>query len=374
MLQQPVKFLLLVLILASTAVAPGCIAPKKYQPNKPFVFSTTINIQGNLPPSEKQDLKSRLENQLDDSLKTLLVTAYPGRILLQHPPVFDTNSVHRSKEFMGSLLNSLGYYKAMVYDSVIRHPRSHKDQLRVSVVFYVYPGKGYKFDSIVYQLQDSALQSLAMARRANSLLKKGAPYSVDVISEELDRLVDLFRNQGYYKFNKEDLLAERDTVFAALINPSLDPFERIALLQEAKRRQQNPAMNVLIKLRNPADSAHFRKYFIRNVTVYPDLDLLNDSAQVTPFRDSINGVAIYSKYNKFRPTFIESKMGVHPNDLFRQRNFLRTYSNYSQLPAWAQVSIETTEAKDSNASITTSLQRWRLGQAVECEIRQYRHD
>ncbi|HSC36796.1 MAG TPA: hypothetical protein VLD19_02955, partial [Chitinophagaceae bacterium] len=232
MLQQPVKFLLLVLVLASIAVAPGCVVPKKYQPNKPFVFSTTINIQGNLPPSEKQDLKSRLENQLDDSMKTRLVTVYPGRIRLDRPPVFDTGAAARSIVFMKSLMSSLGYYTAEIKDTfhiteIHRRPlhisiipfritRKRKDQSRVNVIFDVRPGKGYKFDSIVYKLQDSALQRIAVARRGNSLLKKGAPYSVDVISEELDRLVDLFRNQGYYKFNKEDLLAERDTVFAAL--------------------------------------------------------------------------------------------------------------------------------------------------------------
>src|SRR6185369_17694488 len=107
--------------------------------------------------------------------------------------------------------------------------KRNMDQVRVSVVFNVIPGKGYKLDSIVYRLEDSALQRIAMARRANSLLKKGAPYSVAVISDELDRLADIFKNQGYYKMSKDDLLAERDTVFAALINPSLDPFERIQL-------------------------------------------------------------------------------------------------------------------------------------------------
>lgn len=295
-----------------------------------------------------------LENQLDDSMKTRLVTVYPGRFRLDSPPVFDSGAAARSTEFMKALLYSLGYYNAKVdWDTgriVIR-----KDQIRYNTVFTVDPGKGYKLDSIVYRLEDSGLQRIIMTRRNNSLLKRGAPYSVEVISEELDRMVDIFRNQGYYKFSKDDLVAERDTVFAALINPSLDPFERIQLLQEAQRRQQSPQMNVLIKLRNPSDSSHFRRYYLRRISMYPDLDLLEDSITGISRVDTVRGVVIYNKYNKFKPAFIESKTGLHPGDLYRQRNFLRTYGNFTQLPAWGQVEMEITEAKDSSANLDVTI-------------------
>ena len=371
MLQQPVKFFLLVLVFFSAAVAPGCIVPKRFQPGKPFVFSTAINIQGNLSAAEKQALKTRLEDQLDDSLKTKLVTVWPGKRRLESPPAFDTAAVSHTREFMKSLMFSLGYYTAEVTDTfhiteIHRRPlhislipfrlaRRPKDQSRVNVIFNVKPAKGYKFDSIVYRLEDSGLQRIVMARRAGTVLKRGAPYSVEVISEELDRLVEIFRNQGYYKFGKDDLLAERDTVFAALINPSLDPFERIQLLQEAQARRQNPQMNLLIKLRNPADSSHFRRYYIRHVHVYPDLDLLEDSVTGITRTDSVQGILIYSKYNKFKPAFIESKVTMHPGDLFRQRNSIRTYTNFSQLPAWAQIELNITEAKDSSANLDVEI-------------------
>ncbi len=350
MLQQPVKFFLLVSILAVAAVAPGCITLRK-PPARPFVYSTAINIQGNLSPDQKQELKARLENQLDDSLKLKLVTIFPGIRRLDKPPVFDTNAVTHSIEFMKALLYSLGYYKDSINWKKKTDTIRIGKQQRVNVVFIVIPGKSYKFDSIAYGLEDSALQRLALARRRGALIKKGDPYSVEGISDELDRLVDIFRNQGYYKFSKDDLVAERDTVFAALINPSLDPFERIQLLQEAKRRQQNPGMNVLIKLRNLNDSSHFRKYYIRHISIYPDQDLIDDTSLVAYHVDTVRGVPIYNKYDKFKPSFIESKMAIHPGDLYRQRNFTRTYTNYSQIPAWLQTSITTEEARDSSSNL-----------------------
>lgn len=346
----PVKFILTLFLIALVATT-GCIYPRQYQHNKPFVFKTNINIQGNLSAIEKQDLEGRLENQLDDSLKTKLVTTFPLRKKLVKPPVFDTASANHTQEFMKSLLYALGYYKGTVtWDSFLV---VKGDQQRVTVDFFVTPGKGFKFDSITYRLEDSALQALVMSptRRANSVIKRGDPYSIEAIAEELDRMVEIFRNQGYYKFNRDDLLAERDTVFAALIDPSLDPFERIQLLQQAQERAKNPTMNLVIKLRNPNNTSHFRKYYIRNVSIYPDLSLIEDTIAPVIRRDTIDHVIVSSRYDKFKPKFIASRNTLRPKDLYRYRTYVRTYSNYTQLDAWAQAGIDITEAKDSSPNL-----------------------
>ncbi|MFT3936137.1 MAG: BamA/TamA family outer membrane protein [Chitinophagaceae bacterium] len=342
---------MLILFAGLVATQPGCIVPKKYQPYKPFVYSTNINIGGNLSTSEKADLKLKLQNQLDDSLKTILTTIYPGRIRLMKPPVFDSSAATRSVLFMNNLMHAQGYFKsAVAWDSTLAVLHNGKEK-RVTVAFFVTPGKSYKFDSIAYRLQDSALQQLAMSRRGASLLKKGQPYSIDVISAEIDRLVELFRNNGYYKFSRDDLNAERDTVFAALINPSLDPFEQLRLLQEAKKRQENPQMNVVIQLRNPDAVSHFRKYYIRNVNIYPDLGLLEDTTDAKYDSVTVNGIHIFNKYNKFKPAFIASQSAMHPGDLFRLRNSGRTYTNFTQLNAFTQVTVDMIEPKDSSPSL-----------------------
>ncbi|MEO5683797.1 MAG: BamA/TamA family outer membrane protein [Chitinophagaceae bacterium] len=349
LLNNPVKLYLLLFITSLAATLPGCIFPKKYQEQKPFVFSTNINIQGNLPTDEKSDLKLKLENQLDDSLKTIVKTIFPGWKQLVKPPVFDTAAALRSVVFMNNLLHSQGYYKSIIsWDSSLA---VNGKQQRVSVSFFVTPGKSYAFDSIAYQLQDSALQALAFSRRNNSLLKKGQPYSIEIIAAEMDRLVDLFRNNGYYKFSRDDLNAERDTVFAALINPSLDPFEQLRLLQEAKKRQENPAMNVVIQLRNPDALSHFRKYYIRHVNIYPDLDLLEDTLMAKYDSVNIKGISVFSKYGKFKPVFIAARSFLRPGEVFRQRNSTRTYTNFTQLNTFIQVTINMIESQDSSAAL-----------------------
>jgi outer membrane protein insertion porin family len=113
LLHPPIKSILFALLITLVATT-GCIYPRKVQPGKPFVYKTNINIQGNLTANQKQDMKGRLENQLDDSLKTKEVTIAPFIKNLVRPPVFDTSAAIHSQEFMKALLYSLGYYKAEV--------------------------------------------------------------------------------------------------------------------------------------------------------------------------------------------------------------------------------------------------------------------
>ena len=355
---KPVPLYLLLLLTSLAAILPGCIFPKKYQPGKPFVYSTNIDIQGNLPGEQKAALKIKLENQLDDSLKTRLKTVFPGIRQLIRPPVFDTAAAVRSVLFMNNLLHAEGYYKSAIsWDSSLS---GEGQKQKVNVRFTISPGKSYKFDSIAYRLQDSALQVLALSRMNASLLKKGQPYSVEIIAAEMDRLVELFRNNGYYKFSRDDLNAERDTIFSALINPSLNPFEQLRLLREARARQENPVMNVVIQLRNPAALAHFRKYYIRNVDIYPDLALLDDSTTAKYDSVNVNGINIFSRYNKFKPSFIAARSTLRPGQLFRQRSSTRTYTNFTELNSFVQVTIDMVERQDSSPSLDVLIRMYPL--------------
>src|SRR5512138_3329569 len=70
------------------------VIPKDYPRDKPFVFETNINIEGNLSKEERDNLESQLNNQLHDSMKARPVYKlfYKGfnRSVLVKPPVFDS--------------------------------------------------------------------------------------------------------------------------------------------------------------------------------------------------------------------------------------------------------------------------------------------
>lgn len=283
-------------------------------------------------------MKAALENQLDDSLKVRIVSFAGVRRTLTKPPVFDTNYVIRSMTFMTALLNSRGYYEpSITWDSTLR---VLGDQQRVTINFDVKTGKQLKLDSTGFALSDTALQALARESAHKSLLKKGDPYSKQVVSLELDRLVELYKNHGYYKIAREDLYAEVDTVVAALINPYLDPLEQIALLEEVRKKRENPTINVVIKQRAKEDSSHLKTFHINNVSIYPDLRLLEDSSLTGFDTTNRNGILILSKENKFKPAFIARNTWLRPGDLYKQENYFKTVNKYYQLGAWQTVAVD----------------------------------
>ncbi|MBO9201826.1 MULTISPECIES: BamA/TamA family outer membrane protein [Niastella] len=294
---------------------------------------------------EKLQLEERLTNQLDDSVKTQYIYYAGVRRVLEKPPVLDTANIDRSKLFMASLLHSLGYFNPEIKDTF--YIDTVRKQYRAHINFKVIPGKVLRLDSIGFDFRDSALQRLARRQQDRSLLKKNEPYTQQKVSDELDRLLTVFRNNGFYKLNKEDVFAEVDTVVAALIDPTLDPFEQINLLDSLRKKRENPTINVVFKQHPVKDSSRIKKYYIGRVTVYPDANYEEfDSTK----HDTVNVKGYQFIYNsrKFKLPFVASNIYLKPGSLYVQRRYYRTINNFTSLGSWQNVDFELIERKDTN--------------------------
>lgn len=331
-----------------SAFITSCTITNNAQKDKPFVYKTTIDINGNV--KDKPQLLERLQNQLDDSLKLRVIT-YLGVVrALKKPPAFDSVNIGRSRIFMTGLLHSLGYFNPVITDTFHIDTVRSKYPYRAHITFKVTPGKVLRLDSIGYAFRDPELQRMALRQVDKSVLKKTEPYSLQKVSDELDRLVTVFRNNGYYKLTKEDLFAEVDTVVAALIDPTLDPFEQIRLLDSLRKKRENPTINVVFKQHPVKDSSRLKKYYIGNVTVYPD-------AGYEPFDSTIHDTAQIKNYTiiynsrRFKLPFIANNVGLRPGALFSQRRYFRTNNIFTSLGAWQNVDIEMQERKGKDSSL-----------------------
>jgi outer membrane protein insertion porin family len=327
----------------------SCRIPVGFQPGKPFVYKTKIRIEGNLRGDQKQELEDRLANQLDDSLQTKTTTAFnwpwKGNMIykkLANPPVFDTAALGRSIAYMNALLNANGYTSPVILDTAtykvvhkgkIKHGVNMEEK-RTTIGFIVKPGKQMLFDSVGFSLETPELQRIALESRDQSLIKVGQPYSKQVLTNEISRLVDSFRNNGYYRFSKEDLYVEHDTVFAALIDPSLDPIEQAELLEKFKKKKENPTITVVVKQRPVRDSTHLRKYYIGDVTVYTDLPIGEDTIPYHNDTTVIHKSEFISRTNKFNLPFIANNLYLYPGGMYKQQNYFRTSNRLSQFSAW----------------------------------------
>jgi len=104
----------------------------------------------------------------------------------------------------------IGYYQSKV---------SYKADTigkKVKVHYTLEPGKATLVDTFRYRLAKPALQELAIRSYDKSLIVKGSPVNKAAILSEISRMVDTFRNNGYYKFTTSELRMRGDTSIEAL--------------------------------------------------------------------------------------------------------------------------------------------------------------
>ncbi len=325
---------------------------KNYPKGKPFVFETNIQLNGKFSIDTSAFLKSKLRGQLDDSMKSRSVSKVLWSVM-KNPPVYDSVNADKSILYMRALLVSQGFFRdSITYKAKIDSGRG--DQYRTTVTFDVTPGKQVKIDSFAYNIKNDDLQKLALENQPDAKVKKGDPFAKTNISLELDRLVELYRNNGYLKFGREDLYGLWDTLDISLLNPNLDPFEQLELLQKIRERQENPKANLEIRLRPTVDSSKLRKYYISSVTVYPDFTL--DTTLYQKKETYVNGIKVISYRNLFKPQILPQNIYLNRGDMYDQRNYFRTINRFNSIGAWRLTNIEqkAREGQDS-ADITIRL-------------------
>ncbi len=328
----------LIIILFSS-----CTIVKNYPAGKPFVYKTNINLIGNFPSEERGELLSGLTGQLDDSMRARKVDKLLWSVM-KNPPVYDSMNADKSIIFMRALLRSLGYFSdSIYYEHSTRFERP--DQYRTTIDFYVRPGRVVRLDSISYTLGDSMLQRITDSSKNSAFIKKGDPFAKVLISAEMERLTELYKNSGYFRFTRDELLGVWDTLDVSLLQPSLDPFEQLEILQRLRARRQNPTANLDIRMRGP-DSASLRTYYNGNITIYPDYvaDTLGYDREET----MVGNMRVIQHRRKFKSHIFGPNIYLPQDSIYRLRRYVRTINRLNQIGAWGVVTIDQVPRKDQD--------------------------
>jgi outer membrane protein insertion porin family len=327
------------------SVGFSCKAPvivKKYQPNKPFVYQTNINLTGNFSKGDRESLISRLRSQLDDSMDSRAVSKIFFSVM-KTPPVYDSSNAEKSVTFMRNLLNKIGYFQdTITYTTSVKIV--NKDQYRTTINFNVIPGKVVRLDSISYNIPQADLQNLTIANLKKSYLKKGDPFDQATISIELDRLVDLYRNNGYLRFSREELIGVWDTLDVSFLLPTTDIFEQLENLQKLKARRENPKANLEITLKPGIDTAKLTKYFVGNISVYPDFT--SDTSGRTRKETMVDGVNVIYYRKLFKPKIVPQNIYFHRGEAYNQKKYYSTINRFNSLGSWRLINITPVPRKD----------------------------
>jgi hypothetical protein len=337
----------------------SCTIPKKYQKGKPFITKNNIEVKGgNFSKEERAGLKQRLNAQLDDSSRINVIDKYFIRHIIVSPPAYDSNSAAKSARNMETSMLHLGYYKARA--NFTADTINFGNQQRIHLNYTVEVNKPTLIDTFSYIMRKPDLQKLAVENIENSLIKEGKPVTKAAVLGELNRLVDLYRNNGYYKFTAEELVMRGDTTVAALTTITDDIFEQLRLLAEAQAARDSPTIKLAVVLKAPKDSSRLAQYYINNIYFFPDYR--NGDSITSPdltvrylsrkrcetCRPDTNFIMFYHK-NLFRPRFLIRNLYLRKGSLYNQNDFYKSLNSYARAGVWQSTNIQVQEVKQKDS-------------------------
>ncbi len=327
----------------------GITTVRKYQKNVPFLFKNNIHLEASGATKDEIALiQSKLNTQLDDSAKVKIKDVFFILHYITAPPVFDSMAVVQSAANMQTSLGNIGYYHPSIqysFDTVIKESSQQK---RVIVNYDVNTGKRTLIDTVAYLFDQPDLQRLADSTKGATWLPENSPISKAAVFEENNRLTNLFRNHGYYKFTPDELRVTGDTSIAALTTISEDPFEQLRLLAEANEKRDKPTIRLGYQLNDTSENNKLQKYYINKVYILPDYqpgDFYKDSSlqeQVLP------NYTIRFHEKKFRSRVFKDKVSLLKGNTYRQDDYFKTINDFSRVGVWESPNIDIIEVPDTN--------------------------
>ena len=123
-----------------------------------------------------------------------------------------------------NLLHDYGYFNGNVTYEILET----KDPKKQKVNYHIDMGNPYCYDSIYYEGFDAKADSLIYARFNERIIRPGDHFDVTLLNSERERLVQLFRNHGYYFYRSDFITFLADTIQRpGFVNLKIVPKENI---------------------------------------------------------------------------------------------------------------------------------------------------
>ena len=222
------------------------------------------------------------------------------------PRIYDARVAEETRmQILGAVQNK-GYLGAQV--SLEEKIKKNK----LDTYYRISSGKPYIISSIDYNVEDYVIRDLLMNDSIHSGLKVGERFDVNQLEEERNKITQFLLNRGYYRFNKDYITFQADTVNGTY---------RIDL-----------TMNIgLNNMPNSSETSLHRQYSIRNVNYLMDVDFSPNNG-VNLDTMSYGGINIlYDKKLFLRPGVIDSHNRIVSGKLYSNRDVMSTYSSLSRL-------------------------------------------
>lgn len=243
------------------------------------------------------------------------------------PRIYDPSVAEETRlQILGAVQNK-GYLSAQV------SLEERKKKNKLNAYYNVSSGKPYMISSVNYNVEDYVIRGLLMNDSVKSGLKEGMRFNVNMLEEERNKIAQYLLNRGYYRFNKDYITFQADTVRGTY---KIDLTMNISLSSN----------------RGESTGSLHRQYEIRSVNYILDGDnayAANESSTVDTIQyDGIN--ILYDDKLFLRPGVIASHNRIVPGKLYSNRDVMSTYSSLSRLGILKYSNIRFVEHLDNDSA------------------------
>lgn len=225
------------------------------------------------------------------------------------PRIYDPELAEETRLQIEQAVRNMGYMSGQV--SMHTQTKGKK----IKVYYRIHSGEPYLISHVAYDIADYQIHDYLMADSARSYLKEGARLDINQLDQERDRITQFLQNRGYYRFNKDFITYQVDTM------RNSRNVDLIMQLHPYRRKKEDPP------------SPH-RQYYLRNVDFVFDVDFADLTSESLQGIDSLRsgGMTFYFKDKMFlRPQVIGDNNHLRTGQLYRVRDVQNTYSALGRL-------------------------------------------
>ena len=317
------------LLLVAIVLLCGCSGTSRIPDNDALFSGFSVKVEGKNDSSNRQkQLQTELSGTVRPKPNFSILGMRPKLAIyntfytkndqgLKHwiqtklgePPVLvskvDTSSIN---QVMSGRLHNRGYF-----NNIVQSKTTQKNKT-ATIDWTAYISEPYRIRNIEYTLYDTQpVQTDIEKVQGESLLKKGDPYDLDVMTAERVRIDANLKNKGYYYFSPDLLIFSVDTTIG------------------------NRQADVLMRLKRDIPAYTLRPYTIDDIYIFANYTLA-DSMSVSDTID-FKGYHYIPNENYVRARHLLRGVFLEKDSLYSRQDHLLTINRLAGLPAYKFVNI-----------------------------------
>lgn len=305
-------------------LATGCSTTKKVPADDALYTGASLKLE-NSKASKKQNkfLKADLQGLLRPRPNSRLL-GVPFKLLIYNmagdknnfinkflkktgePPVLLSRvNVTKNVDILTNTLENRGFFHAKtVGDTIVKNKKA-------TARYVSNAGVQYKINEVHFPDDSSAISKAISNVSSKSLLKKGDPFSLEVVKGERLRIDLALKEQGFYYFNPDDLIVLVDST------------------------NGSDLANLFVKFKPDVLMASRQAYTINDIYVYSNYNLVT-AARDTLKQDTVffKGYNVVDRRKLFKPQVFEQMMRFEKGELYNRTEHNLTINRLINLGAF----------------------------------------